>query len=213
MNYLENYRCEKIDKKVNHSLNTVYKMKQEIELKEGMTARIEGGKVIIETPEFCPKDGDFVAWETPKERGVCILRGEYNGSNHCLNHYVDFSITFNDLEYGSHVGTIGGRTDRSATDSEKQTLLDALARDGKRWNAEMKCVEPLRCRAEIGERYYYIVVHAGEAYIGCNIENNDEADDVLFELGNYFRPDAEVPVKAFQKMYAEFFANYKNKTK
>lgn len=36
------------------------------------------------------------------------------------------------------------KTVRLATDEEKQELLDALKADGKRWNAEKKCLEDIK---------------------------------------------------------------------
>ena len=33
---------------------------------------------------------------------------------------------------------------RLATDEEKQRLFDALAKEGKRWNAEKKCIEKIK---------------------------------------------------------------------
>ena len=57
---------------------------------------------------------------------------------------------------------------RPATEAEKQRLFDALAKEGKRWNAEKKQIEDLpRWRAKEGEQYYYVNVH------GLVIMSND----------------------------------------
>lgn len=74
---------------------------------------------------------------------------------------------------------------RPATDAEKQRLFDALAKEGKRWNAETKRIEDLpRWRAEKGERYYYVGTYFT---IDDFIEDGDQTDNTNYEQGNYFR--------------------------
>ena len=42
---------------------------------------------------------------------------------------------------------------RHATEAEKQELLDALAKEGKRWNAEKKCIEDIpKCKFKKGDK-------------------------------------------------------------
>ena len=75
---------------------------------------------------------------------------------------------------------------RPATEAEKQRLFDALAKHGKRWNAEKKCIEDLpRWRAEnYRETYYYLTTT-------LSIEKTQDVcmfvDNKLYKLGNYFR--------------------------
>ena len=74
---------------------------------------------------------------------------------------------------------------RPATDAEKQRLFDALAKQGKRWNAEKKRVEDLpRWRAKFGFAYYYVSSI-------CTIEETTElgvdVDLNFHKKGNYFR--------------------------
>lgn len=193
-------------------------MKQEIELKEGMTARIEGGKVVIEMAEFEPKDGDFLYWENGVVSGIIILEGRFKyGGEYATKYYAHLAKS-GMLYIGHRIGSMDKKAKkpyfRFATESEKQTLLDALAKEGMRWNAELKQIEDLpRWRAEKGEIYYVICFGA----YGCSVdrltERRESTDDAHFESGNYFKTESEVPVEAFQKMYTEFFANYKNQTK
>lgn len=73
----------------------------------------------------------------------------------------------------------------SATEAEKQRLFDALAKEGKRWNAEKKCIEDLpRWRAEMGGYYFYLSPNfipcmGQDCYMGTH---ND-----FYAFGNYFR--------------------------
>ena len=88
-------------------------------------------------------------------------------------------------EYSSH-STWKYDLIRPAIDSEKQLLFDALAKEGKMWDAEKKAVVDLpRWRAERDCRYYYIkncdaTIHPGD-------DNRFEVDNNLYESGNYFK--------------------------
>lgn len=74
---------------------------------------------------------------------------------------------------------------RLATEAEKQRLFDALAKQGKRWNAEKKCIEDLlRWRAEVGSDYYLI---ERNLTIRTQKDLRWEIDDSIHNAGNYFR--------------------------
>ena len=73
----------------------------------------------------------------------------------------------------------------SATEAEKQRLFDALAKQGKRWNAEKKCIEDLpRWRASYNQTYFHISSK-------CSIIDEKECgafvDEGRYYVGNYFR--------------------------
>ena len=72
-----------------------------------------------------------------------------------------------------------------ATEEEKQRLFDALAKQGKRWNAEKKCIEDLpRWRAEKGGLYYIV----NNDFTTLQYKDYGERSDiVLHDVGNYFR--------------------------
>ena len=74
---------------------------------------------------------------------------------------------------------------RPATEAEKQRLFDALAKQGKRWNAEKKQIEDLpRWRASYNQTYFYISSR-------CSIIDEKECgafiDGRRYDIGNYFR--------------------------
>lgn len=72
-----------------------------------------------------------------------------------------------------------------ATDAEKRRLFDALAKQGKRWNAEKKCIEDLpRWRAKKRSLYYYIIQ---DRMVFYKEEKHEASNDHNYELGNYFR--------------------------
>ena len=68
---------------------------------------------------------------------------------------------------------------------ENQLLFDALAKEGKRWNAEKKCIEDLpRWRAKANETYYFIGI---DVEVMDNIEYGSCVDDACYSAGNYFK--------------------------
>ena len=74
---------------------------------------------------------------------------------------------------------------RPATEAEKQRLFDALAKEGKQWNAEKKCIEDLpRWRASRGESYYLI---SSTLTIDYQFEKWHPVDVERYSVGNYFR--------------------------
>ena len=84
------------------------------------------------------KEGDFLHsdWENENLTLICKeQKGDkiYSHAYKCNSLGVSFTKTYwsNDVDF------------RSATEAEKQELVDALAKEGKRWNAEKLCVEDI----------------------------------------------------------------------
>ena len=115
---------------------------QVINLPEGAKIIIEDGITVVE-PEF--KDGD-------------IVFGSYNGNSWIgiFNKYIN-NNTFNyharicnySLEYSDYVSI--GLCQRLATESERQLLIDILAKDGKQWNPGTKQIEELKYIPKVGD--------------------------------------------------------------
>lgn len=95
-------------------------------------------------PEFM--DGDIVFMKGIKggyfANCIFILRSEYKDGDERAFYYAFYNADdkFTTAEYGY---TIVHYSLRPATDSEKQQLFDALAKKGKRWDAEKKKVVDL----------------------------------------------------------------------
>ena len=111
-----------------------------------------GGKLNLETleiektqPEF--KDGDIVFMKGIKDgyfaNCIFILRSEYKDGDERAFYYAFYNadVKFTEAEYGN---TKVHYSLRSATDSEKQQLFDALAKKGKTWDAEKKQIVDLK---------------------------------------------------------------------
>lgn len=80
------------------------------------------------------KDGDIVVYGN----SVAICRKIYK---HTLYFYVSIDETFGLLSDDNRVSAEGYRY---ATEEEKQYLFDALAKEGKCWNAEKKVIEDIK---------------------------------------------------------------------
>lgn len=113
-----------------------------------------GGKLNRETlevektqPEF--KDGDIVAVDLDR-KNIRIFKEKKNENNICFGkYYIGFSFN----NEGKLIQTFKNYTadcssDRLATEEEKQQLFDALAKEGKAWDAEKKEVVGLKPKVE-----------------------------------------------------------------
>lgn len=152
-----------------------------------------GGKLNRETleiekphPEF--KDGDIVAIVVRKCTHIAIFQSRQEA-------YIGFHAVLcqNDellLEepFREDVGDIELRL---ATDSEKQQLFDALAKEGKRWDSEKKQIVSLKPAFEIGKLYvFHERDEDGElAIIGELIDKNESEDTLTF--GNQYEIENE----------------------
>ena len=101
-----------------------------------------GGKLNLETLEIEKqtefKDGDIVVYG----KSVAICRKIYK---HTLYFYISIDETFGLLFNDNCVSAEGYRF---ATDSEKQQLFEALAKENKAWDAENKAIVDLKPKCE-----------------------------------------------------------------
>ena len=117
-----------------------------------------GGKLNRETlevektqPEF--KDGDIVAVDLDR-KNIRIFKEKKNENNICFGkYYIGFSFN----NEGKLIQTFKNYTadcssDRLATEEEKQQLFDALAKEGKAWDAENKEVADLKPKVKPFDR-------------------------------------------------------------
>lgn len=90
-----------------------------------------------EEPNF--KEGDFLHSDWDDENITIIFKNQagdnlyYHASKSCC-----LGVAVDNDRYWRDGGDF-----RIATESEKQELLDALAKEGKRWNEEKKCIEDI----------------------------------------------------------------------
>lgn len=85
--------------------------------------------------EWKPQDGDIVAWKDRDDDNPYAI-SIYKGKERCYA-----TVFANSDTMYSPYATFGMNIIRPATEEEKQKLFNAMAKEGKRWNAEKKCVE------------------------------------------------------------------------
>lgn len=164
---------------------------------------MDGEKVTteFETKEkWTPKDGDFIAFGIdPNDLAVGIFHRFTTFDSH--EDYATISehrISFNERFWVTN-------NLRPATEEEKQRLLDALAKEGKRWNAEEKKVEQLtRWRAKQRGQYFFV---SELSEVGISVETLWEEDDKHHSCGNYFK--TREAAERVAKQIREIFKNSK----
>ena len=154
--------------------------------------------------EYTLKNGDFVRIVGNIQDYIAI----YNVSSyvnqrrnkvvfHALLGKTNDNLVINDWIFGREV--------LPATTDEIRKLEEALAKKGKRWNPDKKCIEDLpNWRADINGTYFYIssnfdIVAERECY--CYI------DEERYNVGNYFKTK-EAAEKVAEKI-REIFKNSK----
>ena len=168
--------------------------KFKIQVPDGCSASIEQQKgflvVTFEPKKYEPKDGDVCVSNSGT---IFIFNG--NGIHKTSLHCALFKA--GDITYSGALNSDNTTGYRYATDDEKQRLFDALAKVGKRWNAETKQIEDLpRWRAKIGEKYYFV----GDCLdVDFNSENSDKFDDSYYAADNYFKTE-EAAERAAEKI-------------
>ena len=125
--------------------NIAQEIIKKIEEHYGCKLNLETLEIEHTEPKQEFKDGDILFYENPEDEDVCssifIFRGKQNHTPGFLYHAVlDSDGFFNakDGEFEIYEGK-----SRLATDSEKQQLFAALAKEGKRWNPDTKQIEDL----------------------------------------------------------------------
>lgn len=149
-----------------------------ITVPEGCTVNIEKKDnfviVSLEPNKWEPKNGDVIAFGT---RGIGIFKA-YGSSGH-----EEYATYVDELHF-DETGWVNDNM-RPSTEEEKQYLFDALAKEGKWWNAEEKRIEDLpRWRANLSEFYFYI---DDDLSIGSHSDIRDGTDESYYKSGNYFK--------------------------
>lgn len=95
----------------------------------------------IEKAQLEFKDGDIIVQGVLKGANVCIIKNCIDKIDNKYNYYASYNtqdkeIDYNDWSYFPFA--------KFATDSKKQQLFDALAKEGKAWDAEKKMLVDLK---------------------------------------------------------------------
>ena len=124
----------------------------------------KGGKLNLTTleiektqPEF--KDGDILLYKSPK---FTFFSSIFILDTNRMSSYVRFSIGKGSIDYDVKVYNLYTDRFRLATEKEKQQLFEALAKEGKAWDAEKKEVVNLKPKCEF-KPFDKVVVRCSEA--------------------------------------------------
>ena len=177
---------------------------------QNIRTNIKDGTIEVEvelSEKWEPRDGEIYYTNTDYAEYIFIAKK-------ILSDHIATDIILRDKEYlsvGFDFDVFKEKTNlfRPATDSEKQLLFDALAKEGKMWDAERKQVVDLpRWRAEKEESYFHVfidpviqtqVIHATE--FRCCV------DEKRYQLGNYFK--TEEAAERVAEQIREIFKNSK----
>ena len=166
---------------------------------KAVTVKVDGGEVTTEfKPEWKPQDGDFL---TDILLGTIVIYAGTNDYGGIITYAgsCGFLQEKHDIKRGCGFGLT--KAFRPATEEEKQRLLDVLAKEGYRWNAEKKELEKLpRWRADKGGKYYIV-------YSDSSIDEYEEGYEKYYSSGNYFRTREAAERVAVQ--ISEIFKNSK----
>ena len=123
-------------------------MKQTFEIPDGCNrVTIEQrDRQIITTFEPDFKDGDIIYCKDMMYEYVFIFKSLSDNKHNPFWCYVSLGLTDESDDKVNYNHKVRGSEDiiRVATKSEEQQLFDALAKEGKRWNAESKRVEDIK---------------------------------------------------------------------
>lgn len=109
-----------------------------------------GGKLNLETLEIEKqtefKDGDIVTQGVLKGVNVYIIKNCIDKIDNKYNYYARYNTQDKEINYDdwSHISPFA----KFATDSEKQQLFEALAKEGKQLNSEKKKIVDLKPKVE-----------------------------------------------------------------
>ena len=115
--------------------------------------------LMIEESEF--EDGDFIAFGCEEDNpiiGIFKALSAYGRYTHCDY----FDLLHNGTMKFSPAEEFINDNLRLATEEEKNKLLDALAKEGKRWNAEKKCIEELPRKTSVFKPFDKVLVRDGD---------------------------------------------------
>ena len=176
---------------------------------DGIETNVEDGVLSVSVEmvkeRYMPKDGDFVTccYKDYPRSWVIIYKKTEHDPYDCSYFYLMKNVGINTITFDDYCNA--QETLRPATEEERQELLDALAKEGKRWNAEKKCIEDLpRWRAEAGGVYYVVNEHGD---VSRTEEKYASYDKWLHDFGNYFRT-REAAEKVVERI-REIFKNSK----
>lgn len=119
---------------------------------ESISVTQHDDRVVI---KFIPKGDEFKNGDFVYEDGRIMIVGEFSIKRKRYHALVcpkiDLKVLYN--RYYAPTMPLSSLSFRHATEEEKQVLIDAMKKDGKRWNAEKMCIEDIPNRKfKVGDK-------------------------------------------------------------
>lgn len=156
---------------------------------------IDGNVIFVEGEKYVPKIGDILLTDNVACSMIYIYK-----ENHSYFRIGYFAMLVDDssiVHYNNWLDceNNGMSNKRLATESEKKILFDALAKDGKFWNAETMEIEELRWKPKRGEVIWWF----GMELTPTESEYKDSINQQSrFKIGNCFKTKSECIAKIEQ---------------
>lgn len=140
----ENYSAEEADINGCYTCSQLFRECWRLVLTD-IEQQIIEQQIIEEKNEYKPQDGDICFVKTSAGNRFIFIKRD-NESDDEIHGYIIMATNSKSL-YSSNVLCVCERKSirefRPATEKERQKLFDAMAKKGKRWNAEKKVVEDI----------------------------------------------------------------------
>lgn len=158
-------------------------------IEERLGSKLNLETLEIEKPEF--KDGDIVFADFGITQDVFIVTDKTNLSEGYYSYVVLNLNTTKTLSIGCKTSFFKENlyTLRFATEEEKQQLIDALAKEGKAWDAEKKAIVDLPKKCEFKAMDWCLMRDKKETWKLCQFSFFDDGDyEVPYNAvgGNWF---------------------------
>jgi len=125
---------------------------KEIKIPEGVdriAVTQHDDKIVI---EFIPEKSEFKEGDFVYEDGRIMIIKSYPNNYYALIYSKLDMEPFYNKRYAPTI-PLSSLSFRYATEEEKQLLIDAMRKDGKRWNADKKCIEDISKRKfKVGDK-------------------------------------------------------------
>ena len=171
---------------------------------QNIRTNIKDGTIEVEVElneKWVPKDGEICYARTSSKLQKFIII--YNHQEYSLERGVFNKDKWSLHKYGDWIYSYL----RPATDSEKQLLFDALAKEGKMWDAQKKAVVDLpRWRADKNE-YYFFIYWNPSPQVARATDNRLDCDNRRHNMGNHFK--TEEAAERVAEQIREIFKNSK----
>lgn len=161
---------------------------------------------------LCDKDGKFISIHDgdyylmelndgdclTHEDGTILIyrkceREDTKVAYHALLRYGEKLHTYKNGYPFTHYDLIP--TYRFSTKEEKKRMNEILSENNLYYDEKEKCLKKLRCRAKIGNSYYYI---DWNRFVICKAtEEENESDNLRYKNLNYFQTKEEAHFKLF----------------